>query len=330
MRPLASRCLMLAASTALLGCSSDNPTAPSPMPGGPLAAKGVGSVLAPSNAAAVAISDTRIRLTWQDNSTNESRFEIYRASGGETGTFAVVGWVAANVMVFDDQGLQGATPYCYRVRAVRLVGAVTSNSALSNTACATTLAPPPPLPNPATMWRVYALDSSTVRVEWRDASWNEDGFRVYRSLDGGATWVLAATVSADVFVDTGVPNAESGICYRVVAFNSTGDAAPSPTSCTTPPAAPSNVTVTAIDDSTLEIGWRDNSAVEDVYQVWAETGWTPVCTSICDAVVYTYDWMVAELPANSTSYRCTTCAGAAVWIVAKKGGFEASSEWAWP
>jgi hypothetical protein len=289
-------------------------------------------VAAPSNASALALSDTRIDVTWQDDSPNETRFDVYRSTGGETGTFTLVAWVDANATVFNDQGLQGGTQYCYRVRAIRMVGSKPFYSAFSNTTCATTAPPVPPPPYAASGTAAAARDSATVNVTWYDNSWNEDGFRVYRSADGGVNWVLAGTTADVAFVDTDVPNAELGICYRVVAFNAGGDAAPSTAACTTPPAAPTNLTVIPLGDGSLDLTWTDNSAVEDVYQVWAEIGWGPTCTGggACDAVVYTYDFIVAELPANSRSYHCTSCAGAVLWVVAKKGEAVASTDWWWP
>jgi|SRR5829696_7572654 len=46
-------------------------------------------ITGPSSLAAVAASETRIDLTWVDNSSNESGFELDRSTTGETGTFEV-------------------------------------------------------------------------------------------------------------------------------------------------------------------------------------------------------------------------------------------------
>ena len=100
---------------------------------------------APSNAAAAATSDTTINVGWVDNADNETGFEIERCTGSGCTSFASVGTVGADVVLYADAGLTASTAYRYRVRAVNAEG----NSAYSNIASATT-APPsgPPLPPP--------------------------------------------------------------------------------------------------------------------------------------------------------------------------------------
>jgi hypothetical protein len=324
MRTPASMFVLVAVWTvALAACGSDHPLTPLRETGGPLGdVTGKPDVAAPSNAVGVTISDTRIDLSWQDNSDNEARFEIHRSTSGATGPFTLYWSTTANGTTFSDQSLQGATQYCYEIRAVRTVGIRIVYSGFSNVACATTLQPPP---MQACCTRAIALDSMTVQVTWRDESYNEDGFRVYRWNHDLTSWTLVGTTTAEKLIDAGVPNAELGVCYSVVAFNSTGDATPVGPGCTDRPAAPTNVSFTNVDSQTVDIRWTDNSAIEDAYQVWAEMSWVPDCTGICDAVVYIYDWMVVELPANSTSYRCTVCSDVALWIVVKKGAAEAWS-----
>jgi hypothetical protein len=199
------------------------------------------------------------------------------------------------------------TQYCYQVRAVKVSRAGTSSSALSNTACATTL-PPPPAPVAAVS--IALIDSVSVAVTWIDPTWYEDGFRIYRSIDGGVVWGLAATVGVNQSSWAGQdPLAEHEVCYRVVTFNVRGDAAPSNMSCTTPPAQPTNLTLTALDSVTYQLDWNDNSAVEAGYDVWATVWWPSCTTGFCDLGMSYYDYLAARLPANSTSYRTDPCGG---------------------
>ncbi len=80
----------------------------------------------PSGISAVPLSDTRIRVTWTDNSANEDEFRIDRepVAGGVSGTdgrparvFAEAGIVGPGVTTFEDTGLDSGTSYRYRVRA---------------------------------------------------------------------------------------------------------------------------------------------------------------------------------------------------------------------
>ena len=76
-----------------------------------------------------------LTLTWQDNSNNEDGFNIERRLG-QTGTFAKIGSVAANVVQYVDSIANdpGNVQYCYRVAAFNTAG----QSAYSNIACGTT------------------------------------------------------------------------------------------------------------------------------------------------------------------------------------------------
>jgi hypothetical protein len=65
------------------------------------------------------------RLTWGDNSFNESGFEIERKGALCTdtgGTWAQIGTTAANINTYDDTTVIEAQPYCFRVRAVNAAG----------------------------------------------------------------------------------------------------------------------------------------------------------------------------------------------------------------
>ena len=93
---------------------------------------------APGNLVASAISSGRIDLTWADNSTEESGFEIERCAGNGCASFAKISQAGVNAVASSDTTVTGATSYTYRVRAVNAGGA----SDYSNTATATTPAQP--------------------------------------------------------------------------------------------------------------------------------------------------------------------------------------------
>src|SRR2546426_387300 len=126
----------------------------------------------PSNTNAVAVSDSRIDVSWQDNSANETGFEVHRSADGSNGAFTLVATTAAGVTARGDLGLNPSTQYCYKVRAFITVDSRTSDSDFSNTACATTLAPPPPPPGlhvtAATTGVDLDADGYSVDV-WKDS-----------------------------------------------------------------------------------------------------------------------------------------------------------------
>src|SRR5438477_9227501 len=88
---------------------------------------------APSNLAATGVSPSQINLSWQDNSGNESGFNIERAPTS-AGTWTQIATVGANVTTYANSGLNAATTYYYRVLAYNSKG----NSSYSGVASATT------------------------------------------------------------------------------------------------------------------------------------------------------------------------------------------------
>ena len=206
----------------------------------------------PSNTHVVAVSDSRIDVSWQDNSNNETGFEVHRSIDGSTGTFMLLATTAAGVTARGDLGLNPSTQYCYKVRAIKTADGRTRYSNFSNTACATTLAPRPP--NAPSNTQVVAVSDSRIDVSWQDNSANETGFEVHRSANGSnGVFTLVATTAAGVTArgDTGL-NPSTPYCYKVRAFITVNSLASysdfSNTACATtlPPPPPPGLNVTGV------------------------------------------------------------------------------------
>ncbi len=74
---------------------------------------------APNTLAATAVSGTEINLTWKDNSSNETSFEVYR-SANTNAAYVLIATVPANATAnasYSDEGLFPNARYYYRVRA---------------------------------------------------------------------------------------------------------------------------------------------------------------------------------------------------------------------
>jgi hypothetical protein len=129
-------------------------------------------------------SYNKVSLGWNDNSTNETAFEIYRRSG--TGAYALVGVAAPNTAFFRDTTVSPSTSYSYQVRAANDYYASASTNAVS----VTTVVAPPAAPSGLTA----NAAGTRILLSWTDNSTNETAFEVYRQT-GTGSYVLAAVLA---------------------------------------------------------------------------------------------------------------------------------------
>jgi subtilase family serine protease len=179
---------------------------------------------APANLTAAAATDKRIDLAWSDQSSDELGFAVERCTGtiaacGAAAAFGQVGQAAGNATTYSDGTAQGSTTYTYRVRAVNTNGSSTP----SNTAEATTPATPPP--------PMLTVTASTTKAN--EGGPTSTSFTISRGT------AQISTVTAN-FTLTGT--AANGVDY-----------VSTPLTATIPSNAASvNVTITPIDDATIE------------------------------------------------------------------------------
>lgn len=284
---------------------------------------------APTSLIAIGTSETQIDLTWEDQSSDESSFVVYRSSNGAFGPFLYHLTTVANSVAHTDGSLFAGRVYCYYVVAVRATAHENGTSFVysekSNTACASPIPPPPPPPPtspPPSAYVVGAAPASSsmvaVSVTWTDAS-TAPSYRLYRSLDGTSSWELLASGGYNYFS----ADSERTVCYRAVAYNAAGDSEPSTAVCVVPPAGPTNLVATPVDATTLELTWSDNSSVETGYEVWGISRWRSNCF---DAGYEEFEYKVAALPANTASWRASrheaSChnSGDGFYVVATRDG----------
>jgi YD repeat-containing protein len=255
----------------------------------------------PANLAASAVSTSQINLTWS-SSSNHTGYILERSLTSSSG-FAPIATPAANATSYSDMLLTASTTYYYRIKSTN----GTQQSAYSNVASATTLSAPPAAPSSLT---ATAFSDSFIGITWQDNSTNETGFKIERSLDA-ITFVQIAVMGQNAlsYSDTNLA-ASTTYYYRVRAFNASGDSAFSNvanarTLASSPPAAPGNLSATAISTSQINLGWQDNSNNESGFVVeryssglgtWIQVGWPT-------ANVTTFQMLVClqELPSRIVS-----------------------------
>ncbi len=247
--------------------------------------------IAPPINLAATLWTTYARITWTDNSTNETAFTVERSVDGVN--FASIGSVVGQPSTgfaysFSDVTVAPGNSYKYRVKAVNVVGTVTTDSPYAGpVAIDMTIAPPS---NMATV-----VTATQVAVSWRDNALYDNGYNFYRSADGGATWTLAATTTASASVGQGatltvndsalalVPG--TTYSYKVEArwvFNGvTYTSTPATASATTLPLLAPSGLIYAVAPDKITLAWRDNSVVETNFTVERSSDgitWDPAVT----------------------------------------------------
>jgi Tol biopolymer transport system component len=145
---------------------------------------------APTALQAVGVSSTETDLSWTDNASDETGFNIERCQGTDCTGFIEVGQVPTNATTWVSTELSPGTTYSYRVRARK--GTVFSE--YSATASAATL-PPPPLHVGARTTGVD-LDPDGYHIEvvedgggWRTSSLPADGTVTFSDVKPGTITV---------------------------------------------------------------------------------------------------------------------------------------------
>lgn len=160
--------------------------------------------------------------------------------------------------------------------ATQTVAVLTQNGAISF------VGSPPPAPSSLT---ATAISSSRIDLAWQDNSNNEDGFRIERKTGADGSWAQIATAAANA---TGYSNTalaqHTTYYYRVRAYsadvNSNYSNEANATTPYTTPAAPTNLTATAVSSSQIDLAWQDNSTVEMGFKIesmaGAEANWSQI------------------------------------------------------
>jgi len=288
---------------------------------------------APTNLVGTAASSTQIILSWTASTDNVgvTGYKVERCSGAACANFVQI--AAPATTSFSDTGLTASTSYSYRVRANDAAG---NNSAYSNTASATTPAPPDTTPPTApTNLTASAPSPTQINLSWTASTDNVGvtGYKVERCSGAAcANFVQIATPATTSFSDTGL-TASTSYSYRVRAtdaagnlsgYSNTASATTPATPDTTPPTAPTNLTATAAPTSQINLSWTastDNvgvtgykvercsgAACANFVQIATPTTTTFNDTGLTASTSYSYRVRANDAAGNNSAYSNTASA----------------------
>jgi cyclophilin family peptidyl-prolyl cis-trans isomerase len=221
---------------------------------------------APTNLRCAVTASNAFTLIWDDNSTDETSFDmLYAVNGGGGNSYALPAVNGTGTTNTGFSGISGWVTATFQIRANNASG-----SSLSNTVSVSFAAfgpPSNPLSKPQT-------DGSVIFM-WTDNAYSEAGYFVEIGTAAAGPFSVLGNTGADY---TGLISAlapSTTYYFRVRGFQGT---AASPTaytayssvaSVTTPVLTPpTSLTATAASEGTVNLSWVDNSVVEGGYGVY--------------------------------------------------------------
>jgi cyclophilin family peptidyl-prolyl cis-trans isomerase len=229
-------------------------------------AKAENKFAAPTDVAASALDDGRIKVTWKDNSTSEYGHLVEMKTS--LGNWTLLGSDGPDIPNnFIVGGLDPAATYIFRVRAYKNAPDLLFTK-YSKTATATTL----PLQAPANL-QVTSLPDGKLSFKWQDRSSSESGFE-FESRLGTAPFAKLQDFAPDSSLIT--PSNfefESDYQFRLRAFRIIGGTRVYTaytnivSTKTTAMAAPTGLVAAANGDTSIGLIWNDVSTRETGYQV---------------------------------------------------------------
>lgn len=230
----------------------------------------VNTLIAPSNLVGKSTAVNTVQLTWTDNSAFETGFRIERALSTST-EFEWIGSVPTNVTTYDDNTVQAATTYKYRIAAYTTDATSPYSPELSVTTPATDNPPSQLSAN-------FNYSTRKVDVTWYSSNYNITTYVERKNGYNGTYSQVAAlnNITLRKFSDSLLTEGNFYF-YRVRELNYAGlfttysneDTAYVPI---LPPVKPSDLILGRSSTYVFNFMWTDNSNDEEGFKLYRKTG----------------------------------------------------------
>ncbi|MCY2947669.1 MAG: S8 family serine peptidase [Planctomycetota bacterium] len=225
---------------------------------------------APGNVRPDNVWSSKVDVAWDDRSNNESGFRILVSSNGGS-NWIEAGVTEANATRFRVEGLDPEKTYVFGVRAINGNEA----SAIVRSRSVLTAPPAPTEVRPDNVW------ARTIDLAWNQVSRTESSFRVYSSINGGASWALVGTADANA-TRFRITNLTPATTYQFVVRAAGSEGLSELSNIATistqvevpPPPAPTNpftrVSVSDVGRTSFRFNWRFNGPTPNRFEVYIE------------------------------------------------------------
>ncbi|TSA28128.1 MAG: fibronectin type III domain-containing protein [Ignavibacteriales bacterium] len=212
--------------------------------------------IAPSSLLLTRINDFSVTLKWNDNSINETSFELWRRDlgNGTVVDYRKIKTLPVNTISTTDGNLSPYIDYFYKVRTINESG----SSEYSNEISTSSL--------PGGPWNLQAEATGTnlVRLTWVDFVVNELGFQIERTDPFTNNYKVLSITGSNVteYIDNSV-TASNSYKYRIAYFTPTTQSGYSNevsiSTYYTDVLPPTNLNAFPLSGPALKLTWTDNS-----------------------------------------------------------------------
>jgi len=223
----------------------------------------------PAALSATCIDGKNVTLSWQDATSNETGFEIWRKTAADT-EWSLYDIMGRNATSYIDMDVLPQTDYFYKVRSKINDNSVYSNFTNDVEVWTSTISPPGNLD-------CKVISSSEIDLTWEDTSTIEAGFIVERRTSLSTGWYQISQLSPNQtnFIDKDV-NSNYIYYYRIKAYDQSNAVGYSNVATITmkTPEAPSQLKIKALSSNDLILSWKDNSSFENGFVIEAKQVYT--------------------------------------------------------
>lgn len=254
---------------------------------------------APSNLELTKLSDSIINLRWQDNSEDESGFQVWRKD--DSSEYANVQTLPANSVSANDTGLVADIVYYYKIRAFNQYSYAESEEA-STEGMMTLIEAPSNV-------RATSFGTGWIRLFWQDNSDDELAFIIQRKIASGSDFSQIATLSPNTIQYDDRENlyASTAFTYRIAALSQAGQSDWSDEVTVSTLAIdlvpPSNLAASYDSTNSLvRLTWNDNSIYEIETRIERKIGFGGVFSEIGKVGMNVTAYADSTVQQNDTYY----------------------------